>query len=218
MTPTIFTASQSNSLFEHDMSNLSNDIWDMSKWHVKCHEQLTNMTLHDIYDTSNFVFVRFFTILPNMIDNWHLWHVRHELLWHWHFTSLGGRDDAEGAKLLVGHVDGTVTIIELGLEGNKYPFGDGKRKLRGVINHIDLSRQRHKIRSYRGHCDPVREIQFLKSSSRGRNSRKLILSTSRDPKFSLFCEDYSGICESFIISLPKVVRNFWKNWSVPIFG
>ncbi|XP_035713353.1 uncharacterized protein LOC118437913 [Folsomia candida] len=66
----------------------------------------------------------------------------------------GGRDDAEGAKLLVGHVDGTVTIIELGLEGNKYPFGDGKRKLRGVINHIDLSRQRHKIRSYRGHCDP----------------------------------------------------------------
>jgi WD40 repeat protein len=102
------------------------------------------------------------------------------------------------SKLLIGHVDGVVSILEIGKQ-TRYPFA-GKRKVRGSLIHIKISELRatNQMRSYRGHNDPVKDIQFL-----GGN-RNLILSASRDVKFSLFCEDYTGISESFIISLPKV--------------
>lgn len=105
-----------------------------------------------------------------------------------------------GAKLLIGDLEGGVTILEIDSDFNfKAPFL-GRRKLRGTLAKIRVSDLRNagKIRSYQAHQTSVKQVRFLGEE------RSLILSASRDKKFSLFCEDYTGLRDSFIISLPKV--------------
>lgn len=99
-------------------------------------------------------------------------------------------------RLLIGDVEGGITIISI--PDAKAPLG--RRKIRGKLHHLLLSElARGTVHFYKAHNSPVTDIHFL-------SERHLVLSTSKDKKFSVFVKDITDTVDNIIVSIPKGVN------------
>jgi len=98
-------------------------------------------------------------------------------------------------KLLIGDVNGGITIIFV--TDPKNPLG--RRKIRGKLHKILLEEIAciGIVQYYKAHHHPVTDIYFIAE-------RDLILSCSRDKKFSVFVKDVTDNADSIIVSISKV--------------
>lgn len=101
-------------------------------------------------------------------------------------------------KLIIGDVDGGVTII--GIPTPNYPLG--LRKIRGKLHKLHVSElPPGTIQHYKAHYCPITDLQLIPE-------RNLILTSSKDKKFSVYVKDISGTpMESIIVSLNKGVNS-----------
>ena len=123
--------------------------------------------------------------------------------------SSSAERDASTAKLIIGDKAGLITIITI--RDHKKPFG--KSKARGELHKILFSQLERDglLQKYQAHHRMIQEICWVPS-------RQLIISCSRDTKFSLFIKDYTESIEPYIISLQKGVNTFAHNDSLKLIA
>ncbi|CAL8092405.1 unnamed protein product [Orchesella dallaii] len=100
-------------------------------------------------------------------------------------------------KVLIGGVDGSITIIFI--TDPKNPLG--RRKIRGKLHKVLLEEIANMgiVQYYKAHHHPVTDIYYIAE-------RDLILSCSRDKKFSVFVKDVTDNNDSIIVSISKGVN------------